>query len=977
MISRLRARIEFLERFVGEMNRQKKEEPAPPPKESGSFEETASSPVLEKKPAAEISVPSQPAAFAGSHENKIVKKDEPIRRDVPEQISGQKKKEVSIFSHKAKRIEKIFVENWTGILGSIILTMGIAFFGITAGLVLSPFSRFILINLFSVLLYAIFIFLRKKTNMGLLALWMRSTAGAVFLFSCLGSGGIPGLQWIENPFLALLLLIAGVSVNLLLGFISSRQMLATFHVVVSLVAVAFAPANFISVMLGGGIVFFGIILSYKEKWDFHLLLTILSFFAFHLFWNHSAGAPKMGTDPAAWASGLLMNSVVGISAILIHYREIYAKDKFEILPFVTHLVNWIAAGIGYILYSSGSKWNPFVLMAAALLIFLLTRKAKKINMKWLLRTDVLVAESLVFLGILFLHRWELSLMVISFLLLLELFIFAAVMLYEKDEALIKVSMGFVAIMNVAFMITSIYSLSINEKDEVSIYTLAAVFLNAVFPILLRKKNILNFDSEEWGNLRITATGIYVSLLSIIFYISIQDHAWATLAVSVLFAVVLMARRRFLSDASGVEFLLMAAGILIISWILMVLHLDADGTVESFPATLFERIQFSAPIFIMPLFSFIMGWKKESGSVQKILFPGIYLFAAHTLAATYYIFNSVSPLLAGILYLLYSAVFLEISRLIFSRWKNSLCDNGNADVHLIASGAAMLAAFFFRHVLVHLQAEYYTGFIKIRFLIEIAAIAVLIYWIVFSMSARKSESGFLKNLFLYMTEMLLIFLSFTAVLELPEKYLSLYWSAMSVLLFLISGIKHSDFARFRLYSIFLHITASFYIAFVSGSYVTPSGYFLNQAWLGGLAALIFQFAYLYLYLKSNLQSEKPIFPSGLGILSEFSLYIDQKRNLYINYPVFIAVALFLYWSFDHAILTLLWTLEVLLIFILSIILRVKHFRHISMGSLLILVGRLIFYDMDRVEAIYKIFVFIGVGVILIFMNYLYNKYKDRY
>ena len=70
---------------------------------------------------------------------------------------------------------------------------------------------------------------------------MLSISGAVFLFACLGSGGIPGLQWVDNPFASLGLLILGITVNLGLGTIGRKQYFASFHTLLSLLALVIIP----------------------------------------------------------------------------------------------------------------------------------------------------------------------------------------------------------------------------------------------------------------------------------------------------------------------------------------------------------------------------------------------------------------------------------------------------------------------------------------------------------------------------------------------------------------------------------------------------------------------------------------------------------------------------------------------------------------------------------------------------------------
>jgi hypothetical protein len=70
-----------------------------------------------------------------------------------------------------------------------------------------------------------------------LSVWLRSAGAAVYLFAALGAGGIPGIQWIESPLMALLMLISGILVNTLLAFIGKKQVFSSLHIVLGIVAV--------------------------------------------------------------------------------------------------------------------------------------------------------------------------------------------------------------------------------------------------------------------------------------------------------------------------------------------------------------------------------------------------------------------------------------------------------------------------------------------------------------------------------------------------------------------------------------------------------------------------------------------------------------------------------------------------------------------------------------------------------------------
>ena len=110
-----------------------------------------------------------------------------------------------------RRFEHMFIENWTGILGTVVVVAGVTFIGIYTALRLPPFYRFLMMVGAAVALGAASTFLRRRESWWPLAEWVRSAAAAIFMFACAASGGLPGLgmQWIEasTPALELLLLV--------------------------------------------------------------------------------------------------------------------------------------------------------------------------------------------------------------------------------------------------------------------------------------------------------------------------------------------------------------------------------------------------------------------------------------------------------------------------------------------------------------------------------------------------------------------------------------------------------------------------------------------------------------------------------------------------------------------------------------------------------------------------------------------------
>jgi hypothetical protein len=95
-------------------------------------------------------------------------------------------------------VERALIQNWTGILGAVIFVAGVSFLGIYTAVRLDPFLRFLMIVAAAAGLIALYAVLHRREGWGPLALWLRSSGAALFLFAC-SQGFRLGIQWIYAP----------------------------------------------------------------------------------------------------------------------------------------------------------------------------------------------------------------------------------------------------------------------------------------------------------------------------------------------------------------------------------------------------------------------------------------------------------------------------------------------------------------------------------------------------------------------------------------------------------------------------------------------------------------------------------------------------------------------------------------------------------------------------------------------------------
>jgi hypothetical protein len=335
-----------------------------------------------------------------------------------------------------ERAATLLLENWTGILGAVVLVTGVGFLGIYAALRMAPPFRFLMICAFSAGLLGARFALRNKEFARQLNGWLLSSAAAIFLFACVGSVSIAGLRWATPPF-DYLLLLTGVSANLWLAWRSSRQEVSTLHGVLSLVALAVLPPTALTLAAAAGVTAFSIAITYRQLWKYQLLLSIISFFAFHLYWHQELAV--ISNTLRLTAMGLVL--LVGVAAAVVQYRSVYAKRTFEPLLFTAHLLNWTCLGINLYLYSTGSIWKTIPLALGALLTFWAGRKAKQLGIGWLFQTDTIISLMLALATAFSLQGWHATNSVILLFMLLESLLVALIMARQSEALVYRVAMS--------------------------------------------------------------------------------------------------------------------------------------------------------------------------------------------------------------------------------------------------------------------------------------------------------------------------------------------------------------------------------------------------------------------------------------------------------------------------------------------------------------------------------------------------------
>ncbi|MCB1137736.1 MAG: hypothetical protein KDK23_03230 [Leptospiraceae bacterium] len=870
-----------------------------------------------------------------------------------------------------KKLEEALAANWTGILGTAILVVGAGFLGIYAALMMGAFARFLMILGLAGSVFAVSQMIGRKAHWKELSYWLRSGGGAILLLACVGTAVVPALQWIKDEKLLLVLILAGVAVNLGIAWFSSAQTFASIHTSLSVLALLILPRSALLFAIIGGIGIFSTYLSYRAKWEFHLLQSVFAFFiANAMYALHFGPATEMPVPVRI--IGIAATGLIGALALLLHYRKPYHDQVFERWPFLSHMASWATLAVGFALYSTQSKYNTPILFLAATLVYFHARRARKQSIGWLYRTDSIMSLFIALLAAMTLGRWGwdmLGLLVLCSGLLMAFSVAAN----EEKERFLK-TVGSV-LLHLSWLILSLAFAVLLDQEKLY-YQVSLLLLLLVEAVLLVVYNRLRSASDEELSLNSVYglkmqsalcpagffAGVFVGLLAYYF----RHQTYAEYALPLLALGLLALRHR------GFPALVSAYGPALIG--LHFLIALRYHSLDPWPFFISDL-----PLLLLLLAGILLSGFDDLKSRmiwQARIATG--LLSLHVAFLSYTVSEPYSGLLPGVIWLLLSLIFLEIHRLTAVRRSGmSLA----APVWFIA-GLGFAALFLIAHFFVHLQSETLLGTVRARLLIQILATGAFLYWALSNPAPQKYDKGILRRIPSFFWEMALLLISVAASLELGSGWLPVVWILLALGLRFASQLSFLP-GRFDLYAIFYFWVAALHTGFLSGASPMPESHWADRVWIAGLISIAGQIAFLLLqyfrWFEGHKSSgEGATSNSALDWLSQWMEPLKNKLEIHkdgsIFYPLFFSVALFLYWSFDHSLLTILWMLEVLVVFSIGLKLGRNHFRYTAQGALILCVGRLILYDMSQSSIVMRAIAFLGVGAIMILMNAIYHRFR---
>jgi hypothetical protein len=869
-----------------------------------------------------------------------------------------------------KRFEHIFIESWIAIIAVVILVAGISFFGIWASTQISPQFRFWIIVAASIFIAGLSVFAGKYKKFQPLALWLRSAAAAVYLFATIGAGGIPGIQWIESAFMGLVMLISGILVNIILAFIGKKQVFSSLHIILGIVAISIAPQSVITLVVATIITFSGIAISYKRKWDFHHLFSILFYFAFIIYWGFEVDATNSFYNISA-VSAIVVTALI---TLFMHYRRIYADSGFEVIPLVVHLVNWLFLSVGLLKFVPETDYVFIPLFISGVLLFILAGRAKKLKIGWLFSTDSLISQLMILLAIVSFVKFDLSNFLIIFLVLIESIGFLVIIWREKE--LIAHTIGFFisSLAGIALLLTGLEKFIRNGSVEIWVYSglfaLSAIAMSAYlifvskqdFKVLISTNGIKFKILSVLHKINLIIQGLLIPLFIFGIYLlilsndMISDYIGPDTITVPLFIALLFVKYRIKNMGMKIGIIIFLVFETLIAMLLIVFEVDASFV---------PLLAFSMPVFLVALSLLVYSLKKQTGIHKKI--PGLYLFSIHLLFVTYVGFEYVSNLLVGLSWLILALVFLGTSNLIKS-FKISESMLPKLKQGLVNSGYLFLISFVVRFLFIDIYKDtMILTTIRGEYLLEFVSLVTMGLWYFFNKNRRLLDLLFL--------EIAIVYLILVLFIEVPVTILPAVFMVLSISLLFIGIFSKNSLSRLRIVSILPAWISAFLIGFVTSPYLSSTLSYTDTAWIMSAIGIILQFVFLALFHFSH-RSDQISLPVKVLKLENFVNKLISGKNIFLYYPVFISVLFFFIWSFNGAVLTALISFEALLILILSLLVKEDSFRYTALAGIVVSIIRLVFFDLREADIFIKAIAFIVVSIIMLLMNVLYNKFKDR-
>ena len=823
------------------------------------------------------------------------------------------------------------IENWTGILGVVVLVAGVTFLAVSLALRLGPLARFLLTLLVALALILPSALWGRHHSWRRLSLWMRSGGAALILFVCVAAGGLPelGLRWLHDPSQALALLVVGMAINLAVAAVARQQTTASLHVVVNLLPLLLVPSNGTTLAIASLVCLLGQLLPRRRAWNRHRLIVVGAYALFHGCW-FMAAPPSLLASPMARVGGALAAGLVFASGLLLQHWGRPLRRALTPLRLATLLLQW--GGI------------------ALALLLLLYRRARRGGAPALALADSLCAQALSMAAILSLAPLVVDPLLLLGVLLVECALFLAFGLLQGDLKLQRIGwpvlLAVAAVLLVVGLLAS-WGLVMPRPPPLrnaAVLLAGSALLTAISALLQRRPGVAKPPA---------LSGVQAALLAFAGSFLVPPPPWQPPLSLLSLGALLLTARRFQPPGllRGVAAAVLSTHLLQA----MTLLLQGQRGLVALP-----------PLLALTGLAALM---IASCGRRRLRLVGVYLLGFDLGLAAFLLLEPISPLLPGVVWLLLSLLALEAANRL--RRPEAL--------HVLGLGLGYLAAYAVSYLLVISQSPAYLVLLGqslgARLLIQLFALAVLLGWWFFHPRAALRQASIWRAVHPCLLELGLLAIGLLILSEVSALWRPVAWSLLA--LGLLSPALGRWFApRLQVYAVLGSWLASATTVAMLSTGETASPQWHQQPQTIALLAIGLQG--LFLLASSRwLRPEALRAPGGLPLLAAIGSPVARQPHRWLGYPLFLAVALYLACRYDRALLTLLWSLLAFCIYILSALLRDNQFRTVALLATGACLLRLVAVDMAQADLTLRGLVFVGVGLLMLAMNALYTRFRERF
>jgi hypothetical protein len=853
-----------------------------------------------------------------------------------------------------KKIEKPLVENWTGILGAIIVVIGVGFLGIYGGLIATAFIRFLMILGLSIFFYFISYYTKTKLNWVALSSYLQSISAAIFLFSCLGSFSIEGLKWIDSLPISILMIILGISYNLFIGILSKKQFFLSLHTILALISFSFLPNSLFTLPLATITLLISIYKNFTEKWDSHLLTVLTGYFFLSLY---ILDERRLTIDSSYTERLFSMFCIILVftTGLVVHYKNIiYEKLRIEILSILTHLTSWFYFGILLLLLSTGNKWNSIVLGLASIGLFIFSNQAQKKEIQWLYFLDKLISLILSFIFAISLTNWELTKFTIVILLSAETLVFAYFIFKENSKSLLNISLGINFTLSLFYII--LLALSSSDTTKTSFINITVTSFYTIFALLIL--NLIQYEEKITIKLK---EGIYFLLgLSVFFLLFFfKNIFYINIIASIVFVLFLYWKEK--KQLNGFFY-----------GILFSISFNFLNTIYSsqtyLPKSIFSYLIFTisslASYIALIRFSYIEKLDRKLSALGNLFLVAQIFFIIKDLVSIesyYYLGMSIC---------IYSILIFEVSKYLNKIDDLKLRDYFYPNLQYIIFTYFFLAYSFYRSIF--MEEVFDKNFLEfpIAYTTKVVLFLTVIYFIFRKLELRSKLQKIQILLWEFLLVIVLYSLKYLAPIDLITSFIILGGICYS-----ISKIKILGIQRFEFYT-YLLLFSSHFVMLYQVFNLNPEDLY-SYYYLSIITILFVISVFLPSYILSSSSDYLSEFLySEFAILKNYLSY--QKTFLYISAFCFAVFVWKLLQIHSNLSIGILWLSMSLIYFESGFLSRHKNlstsFIHISFVYLIVFIIRHIFVDLQTESYLWILPIKLIIQTYAIAVFYYIYKYS---